>query len=85
MVIWKPHTFFDQYACPALCLAIQLFANHSRPVEFHLLYNWLGVFGLGFPHSHVFSEMRCLYFFKQQMLAPLCSLDNLEELLNVLA
>lgn len=32
---------------------------------------------LASKRSHVFSEMGCLYSFKQQMHAPLCSLYNL--------
>lgn len=66
------------------CLAFQLFAYRSTPVEFHLFDNWLVSLVLASKCSHIFSAMVCLSF-KQQMLAPLYGLDNLEELLNFLA
>lgn len=68
---------------PALCLAFQLFVYHNTPVEFHLFYNWLGVFGLCFQTQSCIFRSGLPVFFEQQMLVPLYRLDTL--LFNFLA
>lgn len=78
-------TYFLWPRCPALCLAFQLFAYHNHQWNFiWFTIGWVSL-ALASKYSHVFSEMGSLSSFKQQMLAPLCSLDNLEELYNFLA
>lgn len=78
-------TYFLWPRCPALFLAFQLFAYHNHQWNFiWFTIGWVSL-ALASKYSHVFPEMDSPSSFKQQMIAPLCRLDNLEEIYNFLA